>query len=290
VQSKSSKLKTKIPLYHQSNEAVGGIFIFESSAMERNEQTLKLGTHRDDFFIFFVLTQGRVAMRCDMTTLEVSAPGLMMIKPFQIHSPDEITSDAAGYYISAAPFLIPNTCFQVFQNLKIDQQAQQIGKLQQKEILDTVALLQMSFTNKNHNKTQIINGLFNALVYHFANSYQLSAIAKSEPKKRSWLISANFKKLIVLHGFLENPSFFAKKLNISTSHLNDCVNIATGKSVTYSLQSAMVIEAQRLLYYTPYDVKEIAFTLGFEDHTYFSRLFKKITGETPLMFRRKFRE
>lgn len=283
-------MKPKIPLYHQSNEAVGGVFIFESSAIDRNEQTDKLGTHRDDFFIFFVLTQGKVAMRCDMTTLEVSAPGLIMIKPFQIHSPDKITSDAAGYYISAAPFLITNTCFEVFQDLKINQQAQQIGSPHQKEILDTVGLLHLSFTNNNSNKTQIINGLFNALVYHFANCYQLSAISKSDPKKRSWLISANFKKLVVLHGFLESPSFFAKKLNISTSHLNDCVNIATGKSITYWLQSAMVIEAQRLLYYTPYDVKEIAFTLGFEDHTYFSRLFKKITGETPLTFRRKFRE
>lgn len=33
-------------------------------------------------------------------------------------------------------------------------------------------------------------------------------------------------------------------------------------------------------------VKEIAFTLGFEDHSYFHRLFKKHTGMTPLQYRR----
>jgi AraC-like DNA-binding protein len=52
----------------------------------------------------------------------------------------------------------------------------------------------------------------------------------------------------------------------------------------------MVIEAQRLLYYTENNVNEIAYQLGFEDHAYFSRLFKKITKETPLAFRKKFRE
>lgn len=52
----------------------------------------------------------------------------------------------------------------------------------------------------------------------------------------------------------------------------------------------MIIEAQRLLYYTENDVKEIAFSLGFEDHSYFSRLFKKICDKTPLSFRKKFRE
>ncbi|ANF52236.1 hypothetical protein A0O34_17680 [Chryseobacterium glaciei] len=103
-------------------------------------------------------------------------------------------------------------------------------------------------------------------------------------------ISSNFKKLIFQNNFLESPSFFAKKLNISTSHLNDCVNSNTGKSVTYWLQNAMIVEAQRLLYYTDNDVKEIAYNLGFEDHSYFSRLFKKISNETPLSFRRKFRE
>ncbi|MGF1924180.1 MAG: helix-turn-helix domain-containing protein [Bacteroidia bacterium] len=104
------------------------------------------------------------------------------------------------------------------------------------------------------------------------------------------MISAHFKKLINQNNFLESPAFFASKLNVSTSHLNDCVNSVTGKSVTYWLQNSMINEAQRLLYYTENDVKEIAFALGFDDHSYFSRLFKKITNETPLTFRRKFRE
>lgn len=281
----------KIPIYNQNSEAVGGVYIAELSVLGKDAETIgKLGTHRDDFYIFFVLTKGKVIMKCDMIDLKINAQSIVIIKPLQIHSPQFISPDAVGYYISVAPFLIPNNCANVFQNLKISDQVNKIDKFQKKDLLETVSLLHRSFENLNSNKTSIVNGLFNALVYRFVNMYSESNNAASELKNQSSLIYSNFKKLISNTTFLESPSFFAKKLNITTSHLNYCVNISTGKSVTYWLQNAMIIEAQRLLYYTGHDVKEIAFMLGFEDHTYFSRLFKKITAETPLSFRLKFRE
>ncbi|OMQ09997.1 AraC family transcriptional regulator [[Flexibacter] sp. ATCC 35103] len=281
----------KIPIYNQRSEAVGGIFIAELSVLGKDPENLdKLGTHRDDFYIFFVLTKGKVIMKCDMIDVKINAQSIVIIKPFQIHSPQFASPDAAGYYISVAPFLVPNNCAAFFENLKISDQVSKINKLQKKDLLETVLLLHRSFENDLSNKTAIVNGLFNALVYRFINIYSESDNSISELKNQSALIYANFRKLILDTTFLESPSFFAKKINITTSHLNYCVNIATGKSVTYWLQNAMIIEAQRFLYYTEDDVKQIAFMLGFEDHTYFSRLFKKITGETPLSFRLKFRE
>lgn len=283
-------MRTKIPIYHQKAEAVAGIFVLHLTTAEAENHLQNVPAHRDDFFNFFILLKGRAVMKCDMVDIEIIAPSAIIVKPFQIHSPQELSADATGYYISAAPFIIPNSCFEVFQNLKISEQAFKIIPSIQKELLDTVSILYLSFTNNNYNKAQIIHGLFNAIVYHFSNSYQLLVKKTTEPLKQSGLITTKFKKLITENSFLETPSFFAKKLNISTSHLNDCVNITTGKSVTYWLQNTMIIEAKRLLYYTEYDVKEVAFNLGFEDNAYFSRLFKKITGETPLAFRRKFRE
>ena len=280
----------KIPIYNQSPEAVGGIFIAYHSAEDLANFDNKLEAHRDDFFIFFVLTKGQAILKCDMINIEINPIDVMMIKPLQIHHGQDGSKDAAGYYIGVAPFLIPNNCIEIFQNLKISEQLKTIDLAYQEELLDTIDLLHRSFKSANPNRTQIINGLFNALVYHLANVYSGSKVQTKELKNQSALIYSNFKKLISEYGFLKSPCYFAKKLNITTSHLNDCVKASTGKSVTYWLQNAMITEAQRLLYYTENEVKEIAFTLGFEDHTYFSRLFKKITKETPLAFRKKFRE
>lgn len=281
----------KIPIYNQRSEAVGGIYIAELTALGKDAATMnRLGTHRDDFYIFLILTKGKAIMECDMIDVKTSAQSIVIIKPFQIHAPKFVSPDAAGYYIGVAPFLIPNNCAAVFQNLKITDQAHKIDKLQRKDLLETIGLLHRAFETITVNKTAIVNGFFTALIYRFVNLYSASDRSLSEHKNQSAQIYSNFKQLISNTTFLESPSFFAQKLNITTSHLNYCVNVSTGKSVTYWLQNAMILEAQRFLYYTEYDAKEIAFMLGFEDHTYFSRLFKKVTGETPLAFRMKFRE
>lgn len=280
----------KIPIHNQSPEAVGGIYVAHHSVLDSADLENKLEAHRDDFFIFFLLVEGQAVIKCDMIDLEISANSIMMVKPFQIHHAPDISKNAVGYYIGVAPFLIPNNCIEIFQNLKISEQLNKMDSAESQEILDTISLLYRSFKGTNANKAQIVNGLFNSLVYRFSDMYSKSKNPLTELKNQSALIYANFKKLISEQTFLESPSYFAKKLNITTSHLNDCVQASSGKSVTYWLQNAMIIEAQRLLYYTDSEVKEIAFMLGFQDHTYFSRLFKKITGQTPLAFRKKFRE
>jgi AraC-like DNA-binding protein len=47
------------------------------------------------------------------------------------------------------------------------------------------------------------------------------------------------------------------------------------------------IEAKRQLLFTQKIVKEIAFELGFEDITSFSRFFKNKEGQSPKEFREK---
>jgi AraC family transcriptional activator of pobA len=48
-----------------------------------------------------------------------------------------------------------------------------------------------------------------------------------------------------------------------------------------------MLEAQRLLSYSSLSVKEIADALGFEDESYFNRLFSKVVGVSPGAFRKK---
>lgn len=50
------------------------------------------------------------------------------------------------------------------------------------------------------------------------------------------------------------------------------------------------MEAKRLLYYSQLTVKEIAHDLGYEDHSYFSRMFRKVTGVSAITFRDQYRK
>lgn len=282
--------KSPIPIYDQGKEAIGGMYIAKLARKDAGVPIDKLNAHRDNFYIFFLLLKGSITMKCDGIDVEIDATSISIVSPLQVHSTQNISADAAGYFISVAPFLIPAACVDVFQNLKILQQVKKIKNAQKKDLLDIISMLHRSFNSLQSNKTQISVSLLNAFNYHLIDIFRHSEQSAGVIKNQSAIICGNFKKLLLAHSFLNPPSYFANKLHISVSHLNDCVKFTTGKSVTYWLQHAMFVEAQRLLYYTEMDVKEVAFALGFSDHRYFSRLFKKIAQETPLTFRAKFRE
>jgi AraC family transcriptional activator of pobA len=80
---------------------------------------------------------------------------------------------------------------------------------------------------------------------------------------------------------------YADLLNISANHLNKSVKAVTGKSPTKWIDEALVLEAKVLLYQSNLSVSEIAAEVGLYDPSYFSRLFKKQEGVTPLQFRKR---
>lgn len=64
---------------------------------------------------------------------------------------------------------------------------------------------------------------------------------------------------------------------------------ATGLALIDYVQNLRIEEAKRLLESSDQPVDEIAFTIGYEDLSFFRRLFKRRTGVAPAQYRRVFR-
>lgn len=77
----------------------------------------------------------------------------------------------------------------------------------------------------------------------------------------------------------------ASKMCISRTHLNRKVKAITGGTTSELVQSLRLYTAKNLLLTTDLPVWEIAHRCGIDDPTYFSTLFKKATGKTPVQFR-----
>lgn len=60
-----------------------------------------------------------------------------------------------------------------------------------------------------------------------------------------------------------------------------------GRTIRQCLHKRLVAEAKHQLILSERTIKEIATELGFEDHSYFSRFFKKMTGHTPEAYQKK---
>lgn len=83
----------------------------------------------------------------------------------------------------------------------------------------------------------------------------------------------------------KDTGFYADQIKISTHHLNDIVRLSRGTTVKKMIAQRLILEAKRELSFGALTVKEIAFKLGFSDASYFSRFFKKHTGQNPDGFR-----
>ncbi|WP_298481216.1 AraC family transcriptional regulator [uncultured Maribacter sp.] len=81
-------------------------------------------------------------------------------------------------------------------------------------------------------------------------------------------------------------SDYAFMLNISPNHLNKTIKLITQKSPSVWIRESLINEAKVLLFQTDFSIQEIASELGIDDQSYFTRLFKKQEGITPVDYRK----
>ena len=79
---------------------------------------------------------------------------------------------------------------------------------------------------------------------------------------------------------------FQKIVNDASGAVNAVLRTSVGRHI----QDEIILQAKRKLVYTTASVKEIAHSLGFDDYSYFTRLFTKVVGISPTLFRRTYHE
>ncbi|WP_243304802.1 helix-turn-helix domain-containing protein [Geothrix oryzisoli] len=80
--------------------------------------------------------------------------------------------------------------------------------------------------------------------------------------------------------------FYARKLRCTPRRLGTACKAVLGKTPQTLIIERVMLEAKRLLLHTDMSVQQIASLLGCEEHSNFTKAFRKATGETPSAFRR----
>ncbi len=93
-------------------------------------------------------------------------------------------------------------------------------------------------------------------------------------------IEQNYAKKITLEDA-------AKHVFISPSYLSKLIKIHAGHSFRHMVNMVRIAEAVRLLEHTDSSLAEIAFVTGYEDHSYFTKVFKRHTGMNPSEYRNR---
>lgn len=250
--------------------------------------------HRDDHYQLLFAFEGQYIFRIDFEEIEIKAPFFLWIEPGQIH---QLISSAnpKGWLVGIENLFLEDE-FKKF----LDGSHSHIVPIKKEQITfqqSVDVILERAFLLQKQEPSvyiyraifHLVNTILCLIIQEADNSKSIDGNASKE--KRAYIIEQEFRALLKSHyKEWKNPSRYAEALSLTTSHLNDSIKEVTGKSVTAHLQEQSVMEAKRLLFFTDLEVREIGFTLGFEDAVYFGRLFRKLTGITPLGFRNKFRD
>jgi len=82
-----------------------------------------------------------------------------------------------------------------------------------------------------------------------------------------------------------NQKDVAQRFYLSRSYLSKIFKAKTGRGFNEYLTHIRIEQAKAMLKTTAMPVTEIAFACGFNDSNYFSKIFKKLEGVTPLNYR-----
>ena len=121
--------------------------------------------------------------------------------------------------------------------------------------------------------------------------YELSRIGRSTKKNLGHL---HYGRLESLRALIEanyttetSSAFYASALNVTAKRLNIITRELVGRTVTQMVHDRIILEAKREISLSQDSVKQIAYRLGFEDPSYFTRFFRCEVGVAPNVFRER---
>lgn len=265
---------------------ISGIFIGRRKRNGVPDFEKVVRSHRDSGHSFILQEKGTTHIEIDFQEHVIKAPALIYIHPDQVHRVITFKNAVVTSWI-----ITPENIHREY--LKLLNELTPVNALAlQAEALSVLTETASVCIRLSERKQEKLHGLIlkescNALVALAVSQY-LAEARPVDKLSRFDLVNKAFK-LVLEQWFttVKSPAGYASHLNLSVPYLNECVKAITGFPVSWHIQQRVILEAKRLLYHTDKSVKEIAGELGYDDYSYFTRLFVKVTAMTPSQFRGK---
>ncbi len=249
-----------------------------------------------DFYIFGFKKLRSGSMHYGKTKYDHDLGSMSFVKPQQKVVFKNVQLEEKGFLIIIHEDFLPGTV--LYNEIKkysyFDYEVNEALHLSPAEE-DIIWNLYFSIEKEYHNNTDelskaiIVSHLDSMLKYaqrfykrQFINRKELTG---STVTKFNTLLAANLEERKTKNVGLPTVSLMAEKLHLSSRYLSDLLKQETGKTALELIHLFLIAEAKNMLTAGDMNISEISSSLGFENLTYFSRLFKKEVGTSPNKFR-----
>lgn len=238
--------------------------------------------HRVDFYHFIWIEAGELNLMIDFEELCLHTNEAVLIAPGQV-----CRFHLQSYPRAYSVMFVPEFLGEATSDTQLLHQMLRISPARK-----VIPLYGLPIDN-------LIQQLISELNYGTRDEYQLvitrsclrillSEVARRLPKERvsSNELAYRFIDEVEIHYHQwYNVKDYLPLLAIQEKHLAQSVRLATGVTPKAYIDQRRMLEAKRLLAYSDLSVKEIAYSLGFEEPTNFNKFFRKHAGISPNEFR-----
>ncbi|QNL49754.1 helix-turn-helix domain-containing protein [Olivibacter sp. SDN3] len=242
--------------------------------------------HKHDFFLFLLFEKGNGIHSIDFVDYILSDHQIHLLFPDQVHR-WTFKEGTTGYQL-----MISRPIFEVFStSLRFSFiHYRNYPVLDLSPDIFEKLLYEFKAIQQNLNERPV----FWDLVHTRSKIIALLVSREAEDRFKDFTVYNTkpqlFKYLSLIDTHFKEEktvSFYAEKLNITANYLNILCKRHFHVSATSLIQNRVVLEAKRLIQASELSIKEIAFELGFYDHSYFSNFFKTQTGIAPTAFKKQ---
>lgn len=245
--------------------------------------------HRKTVYDFIFLTQGATLRSKGLDSYTISENIFFFLPPLQITAHKSMDADTKGFYCHFDIDIFNNKMVKpdVLMEFPFLQfVGNPIVHIPQDAVASIVAIfhrIEQEYLNQQADTLHLIS------LYLLTLFFEINRFAKPSEKtyeNAAFRITQQYKNSLIQHIYTyQSVAAHADLLTISPNHLNKCVKASTGKSANELLEDMILLESKVLLKQTDLSISQIAYKVGKQTPTNFSRFFKIKMGVTPSEYR-----
>jgi AraC family transcriptional activator of pobA len=248
--------------------------------------------HKIDFFHILVITSGKGKHTIDFTDFDYKKGTILTIRKDQIHRFFR-NKDAKGFLLLfTEDFLTSHfgkeevlRAFQLFNELLTTPNID----LASKDLVEFIKSIESIESEYSEHSDQFSRSIIRSELHVLlVKLFRIKSKTSNNLSKRKYFDEfLQFQKLIEdNYNSTRKVIDYAKMMSCTSKTLNNICRDIVNKTAKDVINDIVIIQIKRLLINTSFSVSEIAYKSGFEEPTNMFRYFKKLTNNSPEVFRK----
>ena len=249
--------------------------------------------HLHDFYSIFWIKDGQAVHATDFVEYVIEKDTLLFVPPGLKHRL-VLDHQVGGYSIlfneEFARYnrtnYTPLKKYELFNNPEFKSMIRIDGEAKTK-FNGIIDLMFAEVQQRDSYSEDVIFNLLHLFLVESRRMFETQYHTKTQTEESKDISSViRFKELVEDNYIKEKSvSAYAEMLDMNPSCLNEIAKKSTGITAGEIIRNRIIEETKQKLFASDKSGKEIAYELGFDDPSYFSRFFKKYTGHTLKDFR-----